>query len=276
MLLFLFPVLGFLFRKPVMLFSCMYVCVSGMRVCVCVYMCVSLRYSHRGNSSRSVLWCFHPLRLGAEQDPLPWLGPQNPLLASVKRWKLACSGHVTCYDSLSRTNRQITMEGGWCCSLQRKWWMDNIKERTTLPMPELLTRTSCRKDWKKIWTDSSLMSPWQPSRSREWTELGWTPSISNLSGVSRYLYNELTFLCLLGEKILMMLYLLCWKNRCFPSLLGCSDLSGVVLLIFLEQLLVLMIVGNSLDRRLSSANSWAVENKAVLGRLLIHAFIMTC
>ena len=35
--------------------------------------------------------------------------------------------------------------------------MDNIKERTSLPMPELLTRVSCRKDWKRISAESSLM-----------------------------------------------------------------------------------------------------------------------
>ena len=37
--------------------------------------------------------------------------------------------------------------------------MDNIKEWTSLPIPELLTRVSCRKDWKRISAESSLMSP---------------------------------------------------------------------------------------------------------------------
>ena len=37
--------------------------------------------------------------------------------------------------------------------------MDNIKEWTFLPMPELLTRASCRKDRKRISAESSLMSP---------------------------------------------------------------------------------------------------------------------
>ena len=31
------------------------------------------------------------------------VGPQEPLLATVKRWKLAWFGHVTCPDSLSKT-----------------------------------------------------------------------------------------------------------------------------------------------------------------------------
>ena len=37
--------------------------------------------------------------------------------------------------------------------------MDNIKEWTSLPMPELFTRASCRKDCKRISTELSLMSP---------------------------------------------------------------------------------------------------------------------
>ena len=39
-------------------------------------------------------------------------GPQKPLLATVKRWKLAWFGHVTCPDSLSKTILQGTLEGG--------------------------------------------------------------------------------------------------------------------------------------------------------------------
>ena len=37
--------------------------------------------------------------------------------------------------------------------------MDNIKECTCLPVPDLFTRASCRKDWKRISAESSLMSP---------------------------------------------------------------------------------------------------------------------
>ena len=36
--------------------------------------------------------------------------------------------------------------------------MDNIEERTFLPMPDLLTTASCRKDWKRISAESSLVS----------------------------------------------------------------------------------------------------------------------
>ena len=78
--------------------------------------------------------------------------------------------HVTRQDSLSKTIPQGTAEGGRRRGRQRKWWMDNIKELTSLPMPELLTRASCRKDWKRISAESSLMPPSlprRPNRSRD-------------------------------------------------------------------------------------------------------------
>ena len=48
--------------------------------------------------------------------------------------------YVTCHDSLSKTILQDTLEGGRRHGRQRKCWVDNIKEWTSLPMPELLTR----------------------------------------------------------------------------------------------------------------------------------------
>ena len=97
--------------------------------------------------------------------------PQEPLLATVNRWKLAWFRYVTCHDSLSKTIPQGTLNGEWRHSQQRRCWMDNIKEWTYLPLPELPTRASSRKDWTRISAESSLMSPRWPSRSRDWTEL---------------------------------------------------------------------------------------------------------
>ena len=108
-------------------------------------------------------------RLGAEQDQLPIVGPQEPLLATIKRQKLAWFGHVTSHDSLFQTIRQGTLEGGWCHGWQRKYWVDNIKEWTSLPMPELLTMASSRKQ-KRITAESSVVSPEPPSQSMDWTE----------------------------------------------------------------------------------------------------------
>ena len=94
-------------------------------------------------------------------------GPQEPLLATVKRRKLAWFGHVTRHDSLSKTILQGTLENGRRLGRQKNCWMDNIKEWTSLPMPELLTRAFCRKDWKRIPAESSLMFRRRPNRSRD-------------------------------------------------------------------------------------------------------------
>ena len=96
-------------------------------------------------------------------------GPQERLLAAVQRRKLAWFGHVTRHDSLSKTILQGTMEGWQRRGRQRKWWMDNIKEWTHLPMPAVLTMTH-RKHWKRISAELSLMSTRQPNRLRNGTE----------------------------------------------------------------------------------------------------------
>ena len=74
------------------------------------------------------------------------LVPQEPLLATVKRWNLTWFENVTCHDNLSKVILQGTLEGWQRRGRQRKCWMDNIKKWTYLPMPELLTRAFCRKD----------------------------------------------------------------------------------------------------------------------------------
>ena len=57
--------------------------------------------------------------------------------------------HVTRHDSLSKTILQGTLEAGRRRGRQRKCWTDNIKEWTSLPMPEL-TGASCKKDLKRV------------------------------------------------------------------------------------------------------------------------------
>ena len=81
-----------------------------------------------------------------------------------KRRKLAWFEHVTRHDSLSKTILQGTLEGGQRRGRQRQCWMDNIKEWTSLPRPELFTIASCRKQWKRISADSSLKSSRWPNR----------------------------------------------------------------------------------------------------------------
>ena len=73
--------------------------------------------------------------------------------------------------SLSKTIPQGTLEGGRRHGRQKKCWMDNIKEWTSLLMPELLTRASCINDLKRLSAESSIMSSRRPNRSRNLTEL---------------------------------------------------------------------------------------------------------
>ena len=87
------------------------------------------------------------------------VGPQEPLLATVKRRKLGWYGHMTRHDSLCKTIMQGTIEGGRRRGRQRKAWMDNIKEWTGLTMPELLTAANDRPTWRQIARTSSLISP---------------------------------------------------------------------------------------------------------------------
>ena len=81
--------------------------------------------------------------------------------------------HVTRHDSLSKTVLQGILEGGRHPGQQRKYWMDNIKEWTSLPMPELLTGASCRKDWERISAGSCTMSPLtiQSVKGLNWIEV---------------------------------------------------------------------------------------------------------
>ena len=86
-------------------------------------------------------------------------GPQEPPLATVWRRKLAWFGHVTRRASPSETILHGTFYGGRRRGRQRKCCKDNIKEWTSLPVPELLTRVSCRKDWKGVSAESFFMTP---------------------------------------------------------------------------------------------------------------------
>jgi exonuclease III len=95
------------------------------------------------------------------------VGPQEPLLATVKRRKLAWFGHVTRHDSLCKTILQGTLEGARRRGRQRKSWTDNVKEWTSLPMDELLTTAHNRPEWRRTAVSSSLMSPRRPDRSRD-------------------------------------------------------------------------------------------------------------
>ena len=65
--------------------------------------------------------------------------------------------------------------------------LDGQLQKVDIPAhAKLLTRASCGKDWKRISAESSLMSPWHPNQSREWTELNKCPIFKNSSSPSHH------------------------------------------------------------------------------------------
>ena len=70
-------------------------------------------------------------------------GPQEPLLATIKRRKLTWFGHVTRHNSLPKTILQGTLEGGRKRGRQAKSWLDNIKvDKNGHPHPDQESRRS--------------------------------------------------------------------------------------------------------------------------------------
>ncbi|GFS13586.1 retrovirus-related Pol polyprotein LINE-1 [Elysia marginata] len=92
-----------------------------------------------------------------------YVGPQEPLLATVKRRKLAWFGHVTRHDSLSKTILQGTVEGKRRRGRQKKAWCGNIKEWTGMVMYELVRSASDRDAWRQKTDPSALRSPDDPT-----------------------------------------------------------------------------------------------------------------
>ena len=90
-------------------------------------------------------------------------GPQEPLLTTVKRRKLAWFGHHTRHSSLTKIVMQGTVPGQRKRGRQKKLWMDNVKEWTELGYPELLRRAGDRQRWRKTVVSASRKSPRRPS-----------------------------------------------------------------------------------------------------------------
>ena len=108
-------------------------------------------------------------------------------------------GHVTRHDSLSRTILKDTLEGGQHHGWQKKCWMDNIKEWTSLPMPELLTRASCRKRLEEhlCWIIRHVPPTTQLVKGLNWTELNFKHKVFCVLKSESYCYLWNTFFSLL-------------------------------------------------------------------------------
>ena len=140
----------------------------------------------RGNFSVSPTWIARPTT-GAEQDQLPcgYTGTSSGNRQERKTCMVrACH---TPWQHLQNILQGI-MNCGRCRGRQRKCWIDNFKEWTFLPMSELLTRVSCRKDWNRIPAESSLTSPRRPIWSRDWTTLNCNLNIWIFSRLKMLIY----------------------------------------------------------------------------------------
>lgn len=93
------------------------------------------------------------------------VGPHEPLLATVKRRKLAWFGHVTRHNTLSKTILQGTLEGSRRRGRPRKSWVTNIKEWTEREMPDLLSSAQDRTGWKILSVAAAGRSPLRPDRA---------------------------------------------------------------------------------------------------------------
>ena len=105
--------------------------------------------------SKPSAWENFSASLTSSTRPSTWCGARSTSLWVHRNLVQAC--HMPQQSLQNHPSGHIG--GGWRCGWQRKCWMDNIKVRTPLPMPDLLTRASCRKDWKQISAELSLMSP---------------------------------------------------------------------------------------------------------------------
>ena len=100
-------------------------------------------------------------------------------------------------------------------------------------MPELLTRASCRKDWKRISAALSLMSPWRPNRSKDWTE----QRVNRWCREWKWFWTSYTYLSLQVKNLgnpAMCRYLQGWSERELGSWYGSMNRkrSGVGLINF--------------------------------------------
>ena len=100
------------------------------------------------------LYCHQ--RLGAEQGQPFLCGSKGTCSGNCQEAETCMARHVARHGSLSKTILQGTLGVGRHRGQQRKCWVDNIKKWTSAPMPELLTRVSCGKDWKRISAEWSL------------------------------------------------------------------------------------------------------------------------
>ena len=106
------------------------------------------------------------------------MGQQEPLLSTVKWWKLAWFGHVTWHDGLWKTVMQGIIKGGCRWGQQCKTWLDNVKVWMDMSALQLLTATTDTASWSRLSAYApALRFPQQLNQSREWHDMTWQQAI---------------------------------------------------------------------------------------------------
>ena len=92
-----------------------------------------LKPSARGNFSGSLTWSTRPMTERRARSTSLW--PHRNLFWQLQRDgnSLTQSGHVTCYNSLSKAILWATKVSGQHHGQQRKCWLDNVKQWTCIP-----------------------------------------------------------------------------------------------------------------------------------------------
>ncbi|KAI8502174.1 hypothetical protein Bbelb_197620 [Branchiostoma belcheri] len=89
----------------------------------------------------------HKTNVYVYQQVYSLVGPQEAVMSTVRRRKLQWFGHLTRHNNLAKTILQGTLEGKRRRGRQKKVWLDNIKDWTSLTVPQLLTAAQDRRTW---------------------------------------------------------------------------------------------------------------------------------
>ena len=98
------------------------------------------------------------------------VGPQKPLLATIKRQKLARFGHVTRHDSLSKTILQGN-PGGWATPWSAEEMLDGKHQRVDIPAHARTANKGLLQ--KRLEEDLCWIVPHVPSTIKSDKRLKW-------------------------------------------------------------------------------------------------------
>ena len=89
-------------------------------------------------------------------------------------WQLSRDGNSRMVSGMSRATTaspKPSFRVPW--NRLKKCRIDKVKKKVDIPAKARTAQNSLSQGWKRISAESSVMSPTQPSRSRDWIELNW-------------------------------------------------------------------------------------------------------